>query len=396
MTLLDYLASTRPAGITENDFTFLGTDISVRVLAAARDGRYSDREVQRGLAPKCATLVPPRRRRLAPRRARARLVTYRRLNLVHPYIGLGQFDVIFCRNVLIYFDDDARRAICDRLWNLLTPAGLLVLGSVENLYGISTRFESIHMGETIVLSQASGPGRGRIGQPPTEVAAPMHVDLPSSWRAVLAEELTKPYFKELESFVDNERKNHQVFPPEQDVFNAFKATPFAKVKVLLLGQDPYHDDGQAHGMCFSVRPGVKPPPSLVNMFKDLRNDLGCKIPNHGYLEHWAKEGVLLLNAVLTVRAHVANSHKNKGWEKFTDAVIRDLNDRHDPMVFALWGGYAQKKEKLIDTKKHRVVKAAHPSPLSASKFFGSKPFSAINAALKDLGQSEIDWQLPDL
>ncbi len=224
----------------------------------------------------------------------------------------------------------------------------------------------------------------------------MHVDLPSRWRAVLAEEFTKPYFKELESFVDNERKSHQVFPPEQDVFNAFKTTPFDKVKVLLLGQDPYHDDGQAHGMCFSVRPGVKPPPSLVSMFKELKNDLGCQIPNHGYLEHWAEEGVLLLNAVLTVRAHVANSHKNKGWEKFTDAVIKDLDHRHPPMVFNLWGGYAQKKEKLIDTKKHRVVKAAHPSPLSASKFFGSKPFSAINAALKDLGQSEIDWQLPDL
>jgi uracil-DNA glycosylase len=224
----------------------------------------------------------------------------------------------------------------------------------------------------------------------------MQVTLPPSWEAVLADELEKPYFKQLAAFVDGERKKHSVFPPEADVFNAYKETPYDKVKVLLLGQDPYHDDGQAHGMCFSVRPGVKPPPSLVNMFKELKSELGCRIPNHGYLEGWAKRGVMLLNAVLTVQAHQANSHKDKGWEKFTDATIKALNDRDDPVVFALWGGYAQKKEKLIDTEKNRVVKAAHPSPLSVKKFFGSKPFSAINAALVELGKTPIDWQLPDL
>ncbi len=224
----------------------------------------------------------------------------------------------------------------------------------------------------------------------------MNKDLPPSWQAVLAPEFDKPYFQELEKFVDGERKKHQVFPPEDDVFNAFKAAPFDQVKVVLIGQDPYHDDGQAHGMCFSVRPGVKPPPSLVNMFKELKDDLGCKIPNNGYLEPWAKQGVLLLNAVLTVQAHKANSHKDKGWEKFTDAAIQAVNDRHDPVVFLLWGAYAQKKGKLIDTSKHRVITGAHPSPLSVKKFLGSKPYSAVNKALADLGKTPINWQLPDL
>lgn len=224
----------------------------------------------------------------------------------------------------------------------------------------------------------------------------MKIDLPGSWRAVLAPEFDKPYFQQLEAFVDEERRKHTVFPPENDVFNAFKATPYDKVKVLLLGQDPYHDDGQAHGMCFSVRPGIKPPPSLVNMFKELHADLGCKIPNNGYLEPWAKQGVMLLNAVLTVQAHQANSHKDKGWEQFTDAVIKDLNNRSDPVVFLLWGAYAQKKGKLIDADKHYVLPAAHPSPLSAKKFFGSKPFSRTNQALTELGKTEIDWQIPDL
>jgi len=224
----------------------------------------------------------------------------------------------------------------------------------------------------------------------------MKKDLPASWQAVLAPEFEKPYFKELEKFVDGERKKHQVFPPEDDVFNAFKAAPFDKVKLVLLGQDPYHDDGQAHGMCFSVRPGIKPPPSLVNMFKELKDDLGCKIPNNGYLEGWARQGVLLLNAVLTVQAHQANSHKDRGWEKFTDAVIKALNDQHDSIVFLLWGAYAQKKGKLIDTKKHRVIAGAHPSPLSMKKFMGSKPYSAVNKALGELGKGEINWQLPDL
>ena len=224
----------------------------------------------------------------------------------------------------------------------------------------------------------------------------MKVDLPPSWQAVLAEELKKPYFQELEQFVDAERGKHTVFPPEDDVFNAFKSTPYDRVKVLLLGQDPYHDDGQAHGMCFSVRPGVRPPPSLVNMFKELKSDLGCTVPNNGYLVPWARQGVMLLNAVLTVRAHTPTSHKDKGWEKFTDAVIRALNARPKPVVFALWGAYAQKKKKLIDAERHRIVTAAHPSPLSAKKFFGSRPFSAVNDALRKMGKSPIDWQIPDL
>lgn len=220
--------------------------------------------------------------------------------------------------------------------------------------------------------------------------------LPPSWRAALSAEFTKPYFQTLQEFLAAERAKHQVFPPEADVFNAYKYAPFEKVKVLLLGQDPYHDDGQAHGLCFSVRPGIKPPPSLVNMFKELKTDLGCKIPNNGYLVPWAEQGIMLLNAVLTVRAHEANSHKDKGWETFTDATIRALNDRPDPVVFVLWGAYAQKKGKLIDTARHTVLTAAHPSPLSAKKFFGSRPFSAVNTALVGMNKTPINWQLPDL
>jgi uracil-DNA glycosylase len=224
----------------------------------------------------------------------------------------------------------------------------------------------------------------------------MRVQLPADWKAVLADELKKPYFQELKQFVTEERAKHKVFPPESDVFNAFTLTPYERVKVLLLGQDPYHDDGQAHGLCFSVRPGMKPPPSLVNVFQELHNDLGCKIPNNGYLTSWAEQGVMLLNAVLTVVAHKPNSHKDHGWETFTDAVIRALNARRRPVVFLLWGAYAQKKIKLIDTERHRIVTAAHPSPLSAKKFFGSKPFSAVNRVLEELRETPIDWQLPDL
>src|SRR5262245_25246258 len=219
--------------------------------------------------------------------------------------------------------------------------------------------------------------------------------LPKDWRSILSAEFDKPYFKELREFVEGERAKHTIFPPEEDVFSAFRATPFDKVKVLLLGQDPYHGEGQAHGMCFSVRPGVRPPPSLVNMFRELHTDIGCKVPNHGCLETWAERGVMLLNAVLTVRAHEPNSHKDRGWEKFTDAVIKALNDRKKPVVFALWGAYAQKKAKLVTNEQHRVQKAAHPSPLSAAKFLGSKPYSAINAALAEVGQTPIDWQIPD-
>jgi uracil-DNA glycosylase len=224
----------------------------------------------------------------------------------------------------------------------------------------------------------------------------MSLKLPRSWQAVVGDELDKPYFHQLSAFLDAERASHKVFPPADKVFSALELTPYDAVKVFLLGQDPYHDDGQAHGLCFSVQPGVRPPPSLVNIFKELHNDLGCKIPNNGYLVPWAKQGVLLLNAVLTVRAHEPNSHKNKGWEKFTDAVLRAVNDKPDPVVFVLWGGYAQKKKKLIDADRHTIIESAHPSPLSVKKFMGSKPFSKINAALRAEGNTEIDWQIPDL
>jgi uracil-DNA glycosylase len=219
--------------------------------------------------------------------------------------------------------------------------------------------------------------------------------IPPSWRTVLAGEFEKPYFKKLGEFVDEERRQYQVFPPEEDVFNALRLAPYDQVKVLLLGQDPYHDEGQAHGLCFSVRPGVRPPPSLVNILKELHHDLGCRIPNNGYLVPWAEQGVLLLNAVLTVRAHQPNSHKDKGWETFTDAVLRAVDAKPHPVVFVLWGNYAQKKTKLIDTDRHVIVKSAHPSPLSVKKFFGSRPFSAVNRALAETGQTPIDWELPD-
>jgi uracil-DNA glycosylase len=221
--------------------------------------------------------------------------------------------------------------------------------------------------------------------------------LPPSWQAVVGDEREKPYFRELEKFLDEERRDHTVFPPKDEVFTALKLTPYDRVKVFLLGQDPYHDEGQAHGLAFSVRPGVPPPPSLVNIFKELHSDLGCKVPDNGCLVPWAEQGVLLLNAVLTVRAHTPNSHKNKGWEKFTDAVLRKVNDRDDPVVFVLWGGYAQKKAKLIDTGRHVIVHSAHPSPLSARNgFFGSRPFSAVNEALRAAVKPPIDWQIPDL
>ena len=221
--------------------------------------------------------------------------------------------------------------------------------------------------------------------------------IPSSWQNVLAEELEKPYFKQLQEFLAEERKTQTIFPPQKDVFSAFELTPYENVNVLLLGQDPYHNDNQAHGLCFSVKPGIKPPPSLVNIFKELNSDLGFSIPDNGYLASWGKQGILMLNAVLTVRAHAPNSHKNKGWEKFTDAAITKVNEKPDPVVFVLWGGYAKKKLKLIDTNRHIVIQSAHPSPLSARNgFFGSKPFSAINKALSQSGKPEIDWQIPNI
>jgi uracil-DNA glycosylase len=221
--------------------------------------------------------------------------------------------------------------------------------------------------------------------------------LPKSWRPVLADELKKPYFEKLEAFLAEERANHTVFPPEPEVFTALNLTPYENANVFILGQDPYHDNNQAHGLAFSVRPGIPPPPSLLNIFKELKTDVGAKVPNNGYLAPWAEQGVLLLNAVLTVRAHTPNSHKGKGWEKFTDAVIKAVNDKTDPVVFVLWGGYARKKVSLIDTSRHTIIESAHPSPLSARNgFFGSKPFSKINAFLRAAGKPEVDWQLPDL
>jgi uracil-DNA glycosylase len=224
----------------------------------------------------------------------------------------------------------------------------------------------------------------------------MQTDLPASWQTAIGAELGKPYFAELARFVDDERAQHTVFPPEADVFNALRFAPFDQVKVLLLGQDPYHDEGQAHGLCFSVRPGVKMPPSLANIFTELGTDLGSRRPNNGYLVPWAEQGVLLLNAVLTVRAHMPNSHKGHGWETLTDQVIRAVNARLEPAIFVLWGAYAQKKAELIDTGRHAIVQSAHPSPLSARfGFFGSRPFSRINDRLRATGQRAIEWQLPD-
>ncbi|MER7848309.1 uracil-DNA glycosylase [Kitasatospora sp. NPDC096077] len=222
------------------------------------------------------------------------------------------------------------------------------------------------------------------------------LELPESWREVLGAEVEQPYFAELAAFVAAQRAEHEVFPPSGQEFAALDATPYDKVRVLVLGQDPYHDNGQAHGMSFSVLPGTKTPPSLRNIFKELDADLGIPAPDNGYLMHWAEQGVLLLNAVLTVRAHEANSHKAKGWEKFTDAVIKAVSAREEPVVFVLWGNYAKKKLPLIDTEKHVVVQGAHPSPLSAKLFLGSRPFSQINAALDGFGGEPIDWQVPNL
>jgi uracil-DNA glycosylase len=222
----------------------------------------------------------------------------------------------------------------------------------------------------------------------------MHKELPPSWQHVLACEFDKPYFRDLEAFVDAERRSYVVYPPPEQVFCALQMTLLDQVKVVLLGQDPYHGQNQAHGLCFSVQPGTKPPRSLMNIFKELQTDLGCSMPKRGCLLPWAERGVLLLNAVLTVRAGEAASHGGRGWEQFTDAVLRAVSERQQPAVFALWGNYAHKKEKLVDARRHRVVKTAHPSPLSAGKFLGSRPFSAINNALGELGQPPIDWQLP--
>jgi uracil-DNA glycosylase len=217
--------------------------------------------------------------------------------------------------------------------------------------------------------------------------------LPGGWQEPLGSDMESEWFRTLWAFVKAERESGQVFPSEDEVFSAFEHAPYSKVKLVILGQDPYHDDGQAHGLCFSVKRGVAIPPSLRNMYKELETDLRIGAPSHGNLEAWAKQGALLLNAVLTVRAHTPNSHKDRGWERFTDAVIDALNRSPKPVVFALWGAYAQKKGKRIDASKHVVVTGAHPSPLSAKQFMGSKPFSAIDAALKKAGHSAMNWKL---
>lgn len=219
----------------------------------------------------------------------------------------------------------------------------------------------------------------------------------NDWLTELSPEFHKPYYAKLFQFVKEEYSTKQIFPPADDIFNAFHLTPLSKVKVVILGQDPYHNVGQAHGLCFSVRPEVEIPPSLVNIYKELHDDLGCKIPNNGYLVKWAQQGVLMLNTVLTVQAHMANSHRGKGWEEFTDAAITALNKQDRPIVFILWGRPAQTKERMLNNPNHLILKAPHPSPLSAyNGFFGSRPFSQTNRFLKEHGVEPINWQIEDV
>ena len=221
--------------------------------------------------------------------------------------------------------------------------------------------------------------------------------LKNDWAELLNPEFEKPYYLKLRQFLIEEYRRHTVYPDMYDIFNALHYTPYAAVKVCILGQDPYHGPGQANGLCFSVKPGVPPPPSLQNIFKELHDDLGCPIPDHGCLEHWARQGVLLLNTALTVRAGQANSHRGKGWEQFTDRVIELLNDREKPVVFMLWGRNAQDKRAMIDTSRHLVIESAHPSPFSADRgFFGSRPFSRANRFLEQVGMEPIDWTIPPL
>ena len=216
----------------------------------------------------------------------------------------------------------------------------------------------------------------------------------NDWLEPLSPEFKKPYYAKLYKTVKEEYSTKLIFPPADDIFNAFALTPLKDVKVVILGQDPYHGNGQAHGLCFSVKPDVEIPPSLVNIYKELQDDCGCYIPNNGYLEKWAREGVMLLNTVLTVRAHQANSHRGIGWEEFTDAAIRVLNEQDRPIVFMLWGRPAQLKKSMLNNPKHLILEAPHPSPLSAYRgFFGCKHFSKANEFLKANGLAPIDWQI---
>lgn len=224
------------------------------------------------------------------------------------------------------------------------------------------------------------------------------IALHESWKASLLPEFEADYMARLEAFLLGEKAaGKQIFPNSEEWFRALELTPLEKVRVVILGQDPYHGPGQAHGLCFSVQPGVRPPPSLVNIYKELQTDLGISRPHHGFLEHWATQGVLLLNSVLTVEMTKAASHRGKGWEKFTDAVIRLVNAKTDPVVFMLWGNYAQKKANFVDSSRHLILKAAHPSPLSAHNgFLGCRHFSQCNAFLESKGLPPIDWALPEL
>ena len=215
-----------------------------------------------------------------------------------------------------------------------------------------------------------------------------------SWKNILKDEFEAPYFISLTEFLREEKKHHTIYPPGQEIFSAFNHTPFNRVKVVILGQDPYHGPGQAHGLCFSVPNGVAHPPSLANIFKEIKSDLGIPIPVNGNLSKWASQGVLLINAILTVRANTPTSHQNKGWEKYTDAVIANLSEKRKDLIFLLWGNYAQKKESLIDKSRHHILKAVHPSPLSAHRgFFGCRHFSQTNEILNELGLVGIDWGL---
>lgn len=217
------------------------------------------------------------------------------------------------------------------------------------------------------------------------------------WLEALKDEFKKDYYKQLFEKVNEEYRTTLIFPPANDIFNAFHLTPLKDVKVVILGQDPYHGNNQAHGLCFSVKPEVEIPPSLVNIYKELHDDLGCTIPDHGYLVKWAKQGVLMLNTVLTVRAHQANSHRGIGWEEFTDAAIRVLNTQDRPIVFILWGRPAQMKKAMLNNPKHLILEAPHPSPLSSYRgFFGSRPFSKTNQFLETNGVEPIDWQIDEL
>jgi len=220
----------------------------------------------------------------------------------------------------------------------------------------------------------------------------MDVRIEQSWKEVLQPEFDKPYFEELTKFVRSEYQTKKIFPPANLIFNAFDQCPFDRVKVVILGQDPYHGDGQAHGLCFSVNDGIKFPPSLVNIFKEIESELGKPAPATGNLIHWTQQGVLLLNATLTVQAHQAGSHQKRGWEQFTDAVIRTIAEKKEHLVFILWGAYAQSKASLIDAGRHLVLQSAHPSPFSVHRgFFGNKHFIMTNDYLKEHGQAEIDW-----